>query len=85
MTSRTSLRRWLLEKTTNRTLGGFGKLAGDLPDIYHSYLGLAALSIMGDADLKPLDAPMCLSREAKGRLEGIWKRWNVEVAHKTTQ
>lgn len=75
---RPSLRRWLLEKTAHHTLGGFGKLAGDLPDVYHSYLGLAALSLTGDDLLKPLDATMCISQEAKGRLKGIWKRWGVE-------
>lgn len=73
-----SLRRWLLEKTAHLALGGFGKLAGDLPDIYHSCLGLAALSLMGDEDLKPLDAAMCISKEAKSRLNDIWKRWGVD-------
>jgi prenyltransferase beta subunit len=28
-------------------MGGFGKCTGDLPDIFHSYLGLAALSFLG--------------------------------------
>lgn len=26
--------------------GGFGKMPGDLPDIYHAYLGLAALAVI---------------------------------------
>lgn len=26
--------------------GGFGKMPGDLPDIYHAYLGLAALALI---------------------------------------
>ncbi|GAB7353271.1 hypothetical protein MBLNU459_g3777t1 [Dothideomycetes sp. NU459] len=72
-----SLRRWLLERTAHRTLGGFGKLAGDLPDVYHSSLALAALSLMGEKQLKPLDATMCVSQEAKGRLKEIWQRWGV--------
>ncbi|KAL1304644.1 hypothetical protein AAFC00_003607 [Neodothiora populina] len=75
LTSTTSLRRYLLEKTAHRTLGGFGKLAGDLPDIYHSCLGLAALSLTGDEDLKALDASLCISQEARGRLDAIWARW----------
>ena len=72
-----SLRRWLLERTVHRTLGGFGKIAGDLPDIYHSYLGLAALSLLGENKLKPLDPSLCLSVEAKERLKPIWQRWGV--------
>lgn len=75
LTARLPLRRYLLEKTAHCGLGGFGKLAGDLPDIYHSCLGLAALSLTGDEDLKPLDASMCISKEAKGRLVDIWERW----------
>lgn len=37
-------------------MGGFGKNAGDLPDIFHSYLGLAALSLLG---LDDGSAPRC--------------------------
>ena len=77
LAARTPIRRWLLEKTAHPYLGGFGKLAGDLPDIYHSSLGLAALALTGDEDLKPLDATMCISREAKGRLKAIWEVWAV--------
>jgi len=40
------IRRYLLDKTQHR-IGGFGKLPGDPPDIYHSYLGLAALALFG--------------------------------------
>ncbi|KAI5244573.1 terpenoid cyclases/Protein prenyltransferase [Aureobasidium subglaciale] len=73
-----SLKRWLLERTVHPQLGGFGKIAGDLPDLYHSYLGLAALSLLGEEKLKPLDASLCLSVEAKDRLKSIWKRWGIE-------
>ena len=37
---------YLLEKTQHMVLGGFGKMPGDLPDIYHAYMGLAALSLI---------------------------------------
>jgi len=40
------IRRYLLDKTQHR-IGGFSKMPGDLPDIYHSYLGLAALALFG--------------------------------------
>ncbi|KAH0363287.1 geranylgeranyl transferas-like protein type i beta subunit, partial [Aureobasidium melanogenum] len=73
-----SARRWLLERTVHPQLGGFGKVAGDLPDVYHSYLGLATLSLFGEEELKPLDPGLCISKEAKGRLRAIWKRWGIE-------
>lgn len=73
-----SARRWLLERTVHPQLGGFGKIAGDLPDVYHSYLGLATLSLFGEEELKPLDPGLCISKEAKGRLGAIWKRWGIE-------
>ena len=37
---------YMLEKSQHTMLGGFGKLPGDLPDIYHSYLGLSALTLI---------------------------------------
>lgn len=41
------LRRYLLAKTQHMIVGGFGKFPEDPPDIYHSYLGLIALAILG--------------------------------------
>lgn len=74
------LRRYLLEKTQHPTLGGFGKFPGDLPDLYHSYLGLAALGLLdGDEDggegVQRVDPGLCVSRRASGRLKGIWEGW----------
>ena len=40
------VRRYLLEKTQHMVAGGFGKFPGDPPDIYHSYLALASLSML---------------------------------------
>lgn len=37
---------YLLEKTQHLIAGGFGKMPGDPPDIYHAYLGLATLAII---------------------------------------
>ncbi|KAI7240163.1 geranylgeranyl transferase-like protein type i beta subunit [Hortaea werneckii] len=74
-----AIRRYLLGKTQHGVLGGFGKFPGDLPDLYHSYLGLAALSLAGSDELKPLDGGMCLSKEARERLPAIWRSWKVEV------
>lgn len=73
------MRRWLLERTAHPALGGFGKIAGDLPDVYHSYLALTVLSMMNDpADgLLALDATMCISARAKARLQPLWVWWGI--------
>lgn len=42
----TPVRRYLCEKTQHMIAGGFGKLPGDPPDMYHGYLGLAALALL---------------------------------------
>jgi len=42
------VRRYLLARTQH-LVGGFGKLPGDPPDVYHAYLGLAALSLLDGA------------------------------------
>ncbi|KAL8967192.1 MAG: hypothetical protein Q9183_003030 [Haloplaca sp. 2 TL-2023] len=69
-----ALRRYLLEKTQHR-IGGFGKLPGDVPDIMHSCLGLAGLAVMGEPGLKTLDPSLCLSVEARERLENLpWRQ-----------
>ncbi|KAK5173629.1 geranylgeranyl transferase type-1 subunit beta [Saxophila tyrrhenica] len=73
-----AVQNYLLEKTQNPVLGGFGKFPGDAPDLYHSYLGLTALSLVGCEGVKEVDAGMCVSRNAKGRLKGVWERWGVE-------
>lgn len=66
------VQKYLLEKTQHPVLGGFGKFPGDLPDLYHSYLGLAALSLAGSHEIKELDAAMCVSKEASARLAKLW-------------
>lgn len=53
-------RNYLLDVTQHR-IGGFSKSVGGPPDIYHSYLGLAALAVMGESDLKEFDARLCCS------------------------
>ncbi|KAK5991770.1 Geranylgeranyl transferase type-1 subunit beta-like protein [Cladobotryum mycophilum] len=61
-------RNYILEITQHR-IGGFSKAVGGPPDIYHSYLGLAALSMMGEPDLKELDVGLCCSKESVRRIE----------------
>lgn len=72
---RKAIRHYLLEKTQHSVLGGFGKFPGDLPDLYHSCLGLAALSLAGSEDVKEIDPGMCISKEASAHLPTLWREW----------
>eukprot|EP00262_Sarcandra_glabra_P015816 TRINITY_DN496_c0_g6_i1.p1 TRINITY_DN496_c0_g6~~TRINITY_DN496_c0_g6_i1.p1 ORF type:complete len:432 (-),score=56.79 TRINITY_DN496_c0_g6_i1:286-1581(-) len=47
-----ALRRFLL--TCQSQYGGFSKFSGELPDIYHSYYGFSAFSLLEEPGLKPL-------------------------------
>lgn len=60
-------RRYLLEITQHQ-VGGFGKIAGAPPDIYHSYLGLAALAIIGEGGLKDFDVGLCCTKETTDKI-----------------
>ncbi|KAK7727663.1 geranylgeranyl transferase type-1 subunit beta [Botryosphaeria dothidea] len=74
LTSRSTARRYLLEKTQH-LVGGFGKMPGDPPDIYHSYLGLAALSLLEEPGVKPIRAAACLSEHTCQFLESLpWRK-----------
>lgn len=55
-------RRFLLEKMQH-IIGGFSKSPGGPPDVYHSYLGLAALATMGEPGLKSFDPAFCISSD----------------------
>lgn len=74
-------RRYLLEITQHR-IGGFSKIAGAPPDIYHAYLGLAALATMGDTDLKSFDVGLCCSKDTTRKIElardGLLERVRAE-------
>ncbi|KAB8302831.1 hypothetical protein EYC80_006172 [Monilinia laxa] len=65
-------RRFLFEKTQHM-IGGFGKTPGDPPDIYHSYLGLAALAVLKEPGIKELDSALCISLDAKKDIERLRK------------
>ncbi|KAK6213377.1 prenyltransferase and squalene oxidase [Colletotrichum tabaci] len=60
-------RRFIMDKTQH-LIGGFSKYPGAPPDIYHGFLGLAALAIMGDSDLKPFDASVCATQETADKV-----------------
>ena len=44
-----------------------------ISDIYHSYLGLAALSIMKQPGLQPLDSTLCVSAAQRQRIVQLRK------------
>ncbi|CZS94562.1 related to geranylgeranyltransferase beta subunit [Rhynchosporium agropyri] len=67
-----AIRRFLFEQTQH-SIGGFGKTPGQPPDIYHSYLGLAALAIMKESGLKSLDPALCISMQQKETIEQFRK------------
>lgn len=70
---RDGARRWLMKKTQHM-IGGFGKMPGYPPDIYHSYMGLAALSVYNTTGLLPLDSALAISQASKAKLEADMKR-----------
>lgn len=68
------VRQYLLEKTQH-PIGGFGKGPGGLPDVLHSYLGLAALAVSREGGIKGLDPALCISKDAAKNLEKVvWRR-----------
>ncbi|KAJ0296025.1 hypothetical protein COL5a_011526 [Colletotrichum fioriniae] len=75
-------RRFITRKTQH-LIGGFSKYPGGPPDIYHGFLGLAALAIMGDADLKPFDASICATDATVRNI--IFARNGLIEATKKTQ
>lgn len=76
----TPIRRWLLEKTQHM-VGGFGKLPGDPPDIYHSYLGLFTLAMFGEEGLRDVDAALCMSNRTKRHIESLtWRKDTTTAA-----
>ncbi|KAL5734731.1 hypothetical protein ACOSP7_032592 [Xanthoceras sorbifolium] len=51
-----ALRRFLL--TCQSQYGGFSKYPGEMPDLYHSYYGYAAFSLLDEPGLNPLCAEL---------------------------
>jgi geranylgeranyl transferase type-1 subunit beta len=49
-------------------IGGFSKHPGGPPDIYHSYLGLAALATMGEPSLKDFDAALAVTSDTAKKM-----------------
>ncbi|RDA91103.1 hypothetical protein CP533_6694 [Ophiocordyceps camponoti-saundersi (nom. inval.)] len=64
----TPTRHYLLDITQHR-IGGFSKSTGGPPDLFHSYLGLAALSLLGEPGLKEMDVGLCCSQDLSRKVE----------------
>jgi geranylgeranyl transferase type-1 subunit beta len=68
------IRKWLLDKTQH-AVGGFGKVTGDPPDMYHSFLGLMVLAMFEEPGLQKVDEALCITDRAKQHLESLpWRR-----------
>ncbi|KAI0817887.1 terpenoid cyclases/Protein prenyltransferase [Xylaria sp. FL0064] len=69
--NRRPARRFILEKTQH-LIGGFAKFPAGPPDVYHAYMGLAALATMGGAEGEPglarFDPRLCISADAAHRM-----------------
>jgi geranylgeranyl transferase type-1 subunit beta len=64
--------RFLLGETQH-FVGGFGKLAGDPPDIYHSFMGLAILAVLDYPSIKSIHSAACISMDTVEYLEKLRK------------
>ncbi|TRX98066.1 hypothetical protein FHL15_001276 [Xylaria flabelliformis] len=71
LVNRGPARRFILEKTQH-LIGGFAKHPGGPPDVYHAYMGLAALATMagaqGEPGLRNFDPGLCVSADASKRI-----------------
>ncbi|CDK25237.1 unnamed protein product [Kuraishia capsulata CBS 1993] len=56
---------FLLDHMQDTLLGGFAKGHGETPDPYHSFLGLAALSILKAKGLQSVDVELVITKGAK--------------------
>ncbi|CAK7567586.1 MAG: geranylgeranyl transferase type-1 subunit beta [Sporothrix epigloea] len=61
-------RRFLLDKMQHH-IGGFSKVPGGPPDVYHAYLSIAALASQKEATLKSFDPALCVSEETVRTIE----------------
>lgn len=71
-------RRYLLGRTQH-VVGGFGKGAGDPPDVYHSYLGLATLAVAGEEGLKDCDSVLTFSKDVRGHAAALLRERGLPV------
>ncbi|KAG0233544.1 Geranylgeranyl transferase type-1 subunit beta [Actinomortierella wolfii] len=72
------LNRGFLFQTQHPDFGGFGKWVDHYPDVMHAYMGVAAMSLMGEPGVQPLDPLLNISRRTRERLEHNTVFWKKE-------
>jgi geranylgeranyl transferase type-1 subunit beta len=86
LVSKAPSRRYLLQITQHH-IGGFSKVVGAPPDLFHSYLGLAALGSLhgGESGLKEFDVGLCCSKDVTSNIERAGKAlWEASRTAGTT-
>ncbi|KAJ5215027.1 hypothetical protein N7468_010706 [Penicillium chermesinum] len=63
-------RRYLLEKVQH-LVGGFGKAAGDPPDLLHSFFGMVSLAFQGEASLGCVDPALVTTERVTRHLAAL--------------
>ncbi|XP_011298669.1 geranylgeranyl transferase type-1 subunit beta [Fopius arisanus] len=62
--------------TQDTRIGGFAKSYDMRADPLHAYLGLSALSLLGEPALQPMNAALNISNRAYAHLKDLHKKWN---------
>lgn len=73
--SNTATNRAFLFSTQDCITGGFSKWPSHSPDPMHSYMGIAAMSLMGEAGLQPLFPALNISARAYDHLRSLQGTW----------
>ncbi len=56
-------------------IGGFSKYEDSQSDLLHTFFSLAALSLLNEPGMEPIEAELSVTRRVKGRLEtAIWDK-----------
>ncbi|KAF9903935.1 Geranylgeranyl transferase type-1 subunit beta [Lobosporangium transversale] len=69
--------RGYLMEAQHKSIGGFGKWIDTFPDILHSYMGIAGLSLMQEPGVLPMDPLLNVSKRSQERLFNntvFWKK-----------
>lgn len=73
--SNTSANRSFLLSTQDCITGGFSKWPSHSPDPMHSYMGIAAFSLMGEPAIEPLFPALNISARAVDHLHSLQQTW----------
>lgn len=57
-------------KSQDSDLGGISDRPGNEPDVFHSFFGIAAISLMGGEGLEVVDPVFALPRDVLARIFG---------------